>query len=215
MASIIAFVNQKGGCAKSTTAVHFAHWLVQQGKSVLVVDADAQRSSSQWCSKMEPTIATHVLQSPDDLLDQLTDLAATVDYLVVDGPAGLSEATRAILMRADLAVVPVQPSGIDVQSAADAVRLIKQAQSVRQGSPQAVMFLSRAVKGTKLKTEAMELLGKLAPTIKVLKSVIHQKQVIADSSGQAATVWDLGGQPAKDSGKEYSRLFKEIMGALT
>jgi len=181
---------------------------------VLIVDADAQRSSSQWCSRMEPTIETQVLQSPDDLLDQLTELAATVDYLVVDGPAGLSEATRAILMRADLAVVPVQPSGIDVQSAADAVRLIKQAQSVRQGPPQAVMFLSRAVKGTKLKTEAMELLGKLAPTIKVLKSVIHQKQVIADSSGQAATVWDLGGQPAKDSGKEYSRLFKEIMGAL-
>lgn len=214
MVAIVAFVNQKGGCAKSTTAVHYAHWLVQQGKSVLVVDADAQRSSSQWCSKMEPAIATHVLQSPDDLLDQLTDLAATVDYLVVDGPAGLSEATRAILMRADLAVVPVQPSGIDVQSAADAVRLIKQAQSVRQGPPKAVMFLSRAVKGTKLKTEAMELLGKLTPTIKVLKSVIHQKQVIADSSGQAATVWDLGGQPAKDSGKEYSRLFKEIMGAL-
>jgi chromosome partitioning protein len=89
---------------------------------------------------MEPTIETQVLQSPDDLLDQLTDLAAAVDYLVVDGPAGLSEATRAILMRADLAVVPVQPSGIDVQSAADAVRLIKQAMEVRQGPPQAVMF---------------------------------------------------------------------------
>ena len=70
-------------------------------------------------------------------------------------------------MRADLAVTPVQPSGIDVQSAADAVRLIKQAQSVRQGPPQAVMFLSRAVKGTKLKTEARELLGKLALTIKL------------------------------------------------
>ncbi len=75
----------------------------------------------------------------------------------MDVPAGLSEATRAILMRADLAVVSVQPSGIDVQSAADAVRLIKQAQSVTQGPPQAVMFLSRSVKGTKLKTEAMEL----------------------------------------------------------
>ncbi|HSF74692.1 MAG TPA: hypothetical protein VLA84_12925 [Microcoleus sp.] len=108
----------------------------------------------------------------------------------------------------------MQPSGIDVQSAADALRLIKQAMEVRLGPPQAVMFLSRAVKGIKLKTEAMELLGKLTPTINVLKSVIHQKQVIADSSGQAATVWDLGGQPAKDSGKEYSRLFKEIMGAL-
>ena len=70
------------------------------------------------------------------------------------------------------------------------MRLIKQAMEVRQAPPKALMFLSRAVKGTKLKTEAMELLGKLAPTIKVLKSVIHQKQVIADSSGQAATVWD-------------------------
>ena len=213
--SVITFVNQKGGCAKSTTAVHFAYWLVQQNQRVMVIDADAQRSSSQWCSRMEPPLPTQVIQSPDDLLEQLTDLAAAVDTLVVDGPAGISEATRAILMRADLAVVPVQPSGIDVQSATDAVRLIKQAQSVRQGPPQALMFLSRAVKGTKLKTEALQLLGKFAPTVKVLKSVIHQKQVIADSSGQNATVWDLGGQPAKDSAKEYLRLFKEIMGALT
>jgi chromosome partitioning protein len=95
------------------------------------------------------------------------------------------------------------------------MRLIKQAQSVRQDPPQALIFLSRGVKGAKLKTEAMELLGELAPTIKVLKSVIHQKQVIADSSGQATTVWDLGGQPTSYSGKEYSQLFKEITGALT
>ena len=31
------------------------------------------------------------------VLDQLIDLAATVHYLVVDGPAGLSESTSAIL----------------------------------------------------------------------------------------------------------------------
>jgi chromosome partitioning protein len=214
MAVIIALVNQKGGCAKSTTAVHFAHWLVQQGKRVMLVDADAQRSSSQWCTRMEPAITTQVLQSPDDLLEQLGELAAAVDFLVVDGPAGLSEATRAILMRADLAVVPVQPSGIDVQSAADALRLVKQAQLVREGKPPAVMFLSRAVKGTKLKDEALKLLGNFSPQFKVLKSVIHQKQAIADSSGQAATVWELSGQPAKEAAGEYGRLFKEIMGVL-
>jgi cellulose biosynthesis protein BcsQ len=101
------------------------------------------------------------------ILEQLTDLSATVDCLIVDGPAGLSEATRAILMRADLAVVPVQPSGVDLQSAADAVRLIKQAQLVRDGLPPAVMFLSRAVKGTKLKDEALQLLGKFSPHQKI------------------------------------------------
>ena len=48
-----------------------------------------------------------------------------VDYLVVDGSAGLSESTRVILMRTDARrLVPVQLSGIDVQSAVDAVRLI-------------------------------------------------------------------------------------------
>ena len=54
-----------------------------------------------------------------------------------------------------MGVVGLEFIQIDVQSAADAVRLIKQAQSVRQGPPQALMFVSRAVKGTKLKTEAM------------------------------------------------------------
>jgi len=49
----------------------------------------------------------------------------------------------------------------------------------------------------------------------MLKSVMHQKQAIADPLEQTATVWDLGDQPASYSGKEYSRLFKEIMEALT
>jgi hypothetical protein len=48
-------------------------------------------------------------------------------------------------------------------TAAEAAGLIKQAQLVRRGLPQAVMFLGRAVQGRKLKTEAMGLLGKLAP----------------------------------------------------
>ncbi len=44
---------------------------------------------------------------------------------------------------------------MDLRSASDAMRLVKQAQSVRGGLPKAVMFLSRAVKGTKLKDEAI------------------------------------------------------------
>jgi chromosome partitioning protein len=96
------------------------------------------------------------------------------------------------------------------------VRLIKQAQSVRLGPPQAVMFRLPCGEGDKAQNRSNGVVGETYTHHQaVLKSVIHQKQVIADSSGQAATVWDLGGQPASYSGKEYSRLFKEIMGALT
>ncbi len=212
--ALIALINQKGGCGKSTTAVHFTYWLATKNKNkVLLVDADGQQSSSVWLKSMEIPIPYKVVQTSDDLLEQIPELAEQFDYLIIDGPASLAEATRAILFRADLAIVPVQPTGVDLRSASEAVRLIKQAQSVRGGPPTAAVFLSRAVKGTKLKEEAIALLSK-TPEVTMLKTVVHQKQAIADTSGQSATVWDLSSPPAKESAREYERLFKEILAIL-
>ncbi|WP_088895019.1 AAA family ATPase [Leptolyngbya ohadii] len=209
---IVAFVNQKGGCSKSTTSVHFAYWLNAKKKQVLLVDSDAQRSSSIWLASMSTPIPFQVIKSPDDLLEQLPELGEKNQFVVVDGPAALDEITRAVLFRSDLAIVPCQPTGVDLRSASDAVRLIRQAQSVRKGEPKAALFLSRAVKGTKLLDEAIALLQKTE--VPILKTVIYQRQVVADCFGQQATVWDLPGKAATDAGKEYEKLFKEIMGML-
>lgn len=215
MGKVISLINQKGGVSKSTTSVHLAYWLKRKRKKILLIDADSQKSSSQWVAGMETIeIPCQIIQSPDDLLEQIPQFAEDYDYLIVDGPASLSEATRAILFRSDLAVVPVQPTGVDLRSASDAMRLVKQAQSVRGGQPITVLFLSRAVKGTKLKEEAIALLSKNANAA-LLKNVIHQRQAIADTSGQSATVWDLPGKPASDSAKEYEKLFKEILKQVT
>lgn len=210
--SVIAFVNQKGGCAKSTTCVHFAFWLTRKKHKILVVDADAQRSSSIWLESLDTQIPSRVIQSSDELLEEIPGLASQYDYLLIDGPAGLSEASRAILFRTDLALVPCQPTGVDLRSASDAVRLIRQAQSVRNGPPAAAVFLSRAVKGTKLLDEAMILLGKTE--VPILKTVVHQKQAIADTFGQGAVVWELSGRPAAESAREFDGLFKEVMELL-
>lgn len=210
---VVSFINQKGGCAKSTTCVHFAFWLSQKQKQeVVLVDADAQRSSSLWLSSLETKIPFEVLASPDDLLEKIPDLAQQYKFVAVDGSAALSESTRSILFRSDLAIVPCQPTGVDLRSASDAVRLIRQAQSVRGGEPKAALFISRAVKGTKLLDEAIALLQKTE--IPILKTVIYQRQVVADTFGQGATVWEMGGKPASDSAKEFEKLFIEIMGML-
>lgn len=207
--TIIAFVNQKGGCSKSTSTVHLAYWLTKKNLNVLVVDADVQRSSSRWLSLLEPKIPGEILATPNELLDNLPKLATDYDYVIVDGPAGLTEATRAILLRAYLAVVPCQPTGLDLDSAIETIYLIQQAQSVRSGLPKAALFLARAVKKTRLELEAMRFLQK--SQLPTLKTVIHQRQIIADAFVQRATAWSLAGGPAADSAKEYNKLFQEVL----
>ena len=47
MSTTICFINQKGGCGKSSTCFHLAGAYAQQGLRVLLVDADPQGSLSQ------------------------------------------------------------------------------------------------------------------------------------------------------------------------
>lgn len=80
---VVSLVNQKGGVSKSTTSVHLAYWLISKKKQkTLLIDADSQRSSSLWVEGMELVeIPYKVIGSPDDLLEQIPDLAADYDYI--------------------------------------------------------------------------------------------------------------------------------------
>ena len=210
---VIGVCNQKGGSGKSSTAVHLARWLQSQSDSVFVIDSDGQRTSSLWLSNLSQPIPVEIIPDPNELLERLPNLATEHQWLIVDAPGTLAEATRAIVLWSDLVLIPCQPTGVDLASASDTVRLIKQARAIRKGEPQAAIFLNRAVKGTRLKQEAFTVL-KAVPDINVLGEVIHQRQIIADAFGQGATVFDLGGDAAKDAQKEYSRLFTTILKAL-
>lgn len=205
---LIGILNRKGGCGKSTTAVHLAYWLVQRKQSVIVIDSDGQTSSSQWLAKLN--LPSLVVNDPDDLFDQIALYSGQYESVIVDSPAVLGETAKAVLLSVDFALVPVQPSNLDLLATKDIVRLVNQAQKIRKGTPKAAMFLSRASKGTVLLREAQEVLSQ-TQGLTLLKQVIYQRQVIADAPGQSATVFNMSGDAAFQAAREYEQLFEEAL----
>ena len=122
-----------------------------------LVDADAQESSSRWLDNRESKIDYFAFTDPNRILDSMPRLAEKTDFLIVDAPAGMAETTRAILLRADLAVCPCQPTTLDTDSTEQTLQLIKQAQSLRDGKPYALLLLSKAKRNTKAKKDAFAL----------------------------------------------------------
>ena len=86
---IIVIANSKGGVGKSTLAVHLAGWLHEQGHRVALADCDTQHSSSDWLREAMPAVKTIRLGSPDEILDELPQIASEVDYLIADGESVL------------------------------------------------------------------------------------------------------------------------------
>src|ERR1700678_2298403 len=139
---IIVVANSKGGVGKSTLAVHLAAWLHEQGHSVTLADCDTQHSSSDWANEAIPEVKTVRLADPNEILDQLPTLGQKTDYVVADGPGSNTETSRALLLRADFAIVPCKASMLEVRALAQATNVLRQAQDIRDGHPTAIIALS-------------------------------------------------------------------------
>ena len=202
---ITAIINQKGGVGKSSTAVHYAVWLQQRVQSVLLIDSDAQGSSSLWAKSLGLTVITET--DPNELAENIPDWSKGYQRVVIDGAGGLSETTRVILYYANVALIPCQPTALDLLSSGSVVKLVKQAQRFRSDL-QGATFINRAIPRTRLARETEEALADIEG-ITHLQTMIYQRQCVADAFGQNQTVFDMGNVGAK-SAQEYNALFNEV-----
>lgn len=208
---IVALSNPKGGVGKSTLAVHMAVWLAEEGFSAVLVDADVQASSSTWLHEAAPSIPIARLQTPDEILEAVPELARQHTHVVVDGPAGLSEVSRAILLVTDLALLPCGPSALDLRAASEVLRVLGQARQIRKGAPAAMLVPNKLQQRHRL---TRELVATLQAFKVPLTSGIHLRQAYADAAGQGSVVWRLGpsASPAANEIRELIRgtiLFNE------
>lgn len=218
----IAFVSQKGGVGKTTTATHARDWFSQFG-TVGFIDADAQRSSSNWLGSIDPEIPFEIMGDSETLLKEIPKRKKEYDFLIVDAPGSMAEVSRSIMSRCDLVVIPCQPSQLDLDSNATTLEMVDVVQDIRGGLPEAVLFFNRAQSRTVLLKEAREVIDEALEedelNIQRLKTVIHMRQCIMDVPGQETTIFRLNEEVKKKSKRspvdiaksEYDALFREIV----
>lgn len=205
---IVVVANSKGGVGKSTVAVHLAAWLAARGWKVVLADCDAQASSSEWLAEAAPGVRAVRLTSPDQILDALPQLATEADYVVADGPGSNTETSRALLLRADLAVVPCKASMLEVRALAQATAVLRQAQDIRAGMPRAVVVLSMVGRNYRLTRDMVDAATALGLPIAGVPLVL--RQIYADASGQGAVVSNLGSR-GREAAAEMDALFGELL----
>ena len=190
---IIVVANSKGGVGKSTLAVHLAAWLHEQGHKVTLADCDTQHSSSDWLHEAVPEIKTVRLGSPDQILDELPQIAREADYVVADGPGSNTETSRTLLLISDLAIIPCKASMLEVRALKQATSALRQARQVRRNKPPAIIVLSMVGKTYRLTQDMRDAASALH--LPMAKTAITLKQVYADAPGQGVVVWHFGAAP--------------------
>ena len=134
-ALVIAVLNLKGGCGKSTIAINLACQLAGSGDSVLLLDNDSQGTASLWLSHGRlPVQGRFMPLENDEDGERLmrTVAAARERYVVLDAPAHVGAAALAAGKIADLVLVPVTASGVDLAATHAIVDLIRKARVQRR-----------------------------------------------------------------------------------
>jgi chromosome partitioning protein len=207
---LIALTNQKGGVGKSTIAVHLAVWLRDRGYRTALLDADIQCSSSRWITEAEPEVTVATASTPETCLSATRQLATTHDYVVADGPGGLNDISRTLLLLADLAVIPVTPSILDVRSAREATSLLHYARAINRGRPNARIVLNRFRIRETISSELQASLHRFE--IPSCRQVLRDLQIFRDVAQQGTVVGRSKLRHQEVVG-DLGRLFEEVLAA--
>lgn len=130
---IVALVNLKGGVGKTTSALYFAAVARERGENPVVLDADNERSALEWAGAGE--LPFEVLEAKKDgLARQARALEKEGRTVIIDAPPNSREALWAAAAVADRVVVPVAPTGVDVNRLRATLEVLLDVEATRGSS---------------------------------------------------------------------------------
>lgn len=122
----IAVIARKGGSGKTTVAAHLALAAHLRGRSVTVADTDAQRSVSQALKGRKGVGPAWAETSGAKLFAlQLASQKAGADLMVIDTPAVAEEEIGYAIVVADLSLLVIRPTFLDLAAALQTAEIIR------------------------------------------------------------------------------------------
>jgi chromosome partitioning protein len=124
----ILVINSKGGCGKTTVATNIASYYAAAEAKVAIQDYDPQGSCLQWL-RLRPQHLSRIHgangtpQKAHLLRTMQTWVPTETDIQLIDAPGGIKGLLlQEVVAKADMVVIPVGPSSIDVHATADFVK---------------------------------------------------------------------------------------------
>lgn len=178
MGHVITIAQQKGGAGKTTLAVTLAVEFLQRGQKVALLDTDPQGSLGRWFMARRDRNRTEGLDfstaSAWGVSYECEKLRKTNDLVIVDTPPKVDADLRPALREADLVLIPVASSHVDLWAVDGMLDLI-----AREGR-QAMIVLNRWKAGTRLAQDVASAAGDKA---RVAMSRLGNRVVYAETLG--------------------------------
>lgn len=140
----------------------------------------------------------------------LVSLAHPLSGSLINGVAKLGKMIAAAVKAADLVLIPIQPSPLDIWACDPLIEMIQARQTVTDGRPAVAFVITRAKKGTLLAREVADAIKTYG--FPILQGAIYDRTVFARSMADGSTAMD--DEPAGPAAWEIHHLLKQIQEAF-
>lgn len=204
---VIAVVQQKGGSGKTTLAVNLAVACTRRGMSVALLDTDPQGSLGRWFMARRERLGEAGMEfstsSAWGVSYECEKLKRSADIVIVDTPPKVDADLRPALREADLILVPVASSHVDLWATDGVLDL------AAREHKSAWLVLNRVRQGTRLSEDVARAAGEL--TAELTEARLANRVAYAESLGQGLGAEEAGTKAVKD---EVAALTDEILAKL-
>lgn len=166
----ITVMNSKGGCGKTTVATSLASYCSARGYGTALFDFDRQASATRWL-KARPNGRTGIhgvaaFQPPSLGVTRSWQMRvpAHTRFLITDTPARISDSELdERVAEADIILIPVLPSSIDIHTTADFIRDLLLIGKARARGKRLGIIANR----TRIRTKAMDKLERFLQSLDI------------------------------------------------